>query len=104
LAKAESYRRNNPQERFLELWDESRDIHIDRSMDVGGTSDKTAEEVALLDSMLAKRQSSFESRPAGVWDRAREYDCFICENIMSVGPFPSSSDVWMSKLQRERQL
>jgi hypothetical protein len=88
------YRRNFTQERFLERWDESRDIAIDRVGDKTLSVILSAAQVADLDSRIDAKLAWFETKPEAEWVQGKSYDCYLCENVYSIGPFPASSDNW----------
>jgi hypothetical protein len=86
--------RSFTQERFLEMWVEQRGDTRDRSLDTPVSSTMSARHLAEAEKRIAKKQAIFASNPQAIWDSNTHYNCYICENILSIGPYPAGSSAW----------
>jgi hypothetical protein len=93
-------KRSFVQERFLELWDHQRADRITRSNDTLVSSTMSADQLSIAENTISQKQAIFASKPPAVWDSETDYQCYICENVLSIGPFPAGSSAW-KPLQRK---
>lgn len=89
-----NYQRNYIQERFIELYHGKYIKETGRSS-VGEELGETI--LQLIDREIEIKFSFFKENPFQIWSReSQSSSCFICESILSIGPFPmvSEANTW----------